>query len=231
MQDHLLDRVLNLVHRAHRGGAWLLGIAAGVGLGGAPAQAADDARGAEQFELCAQCHGTDGGGNQDFLAPAIAGLDQWYVEAQLQNFQNGLRGLHPEDVGGLRMYPMSRALRNEDDLKAVAAYVAGLPPAAPFPVLEGGDAARGAETYTKICVTCHGPDGGGNQQLNAPRLRGASDWYLLSSLKKYKSGVRGSNPANVNAALMRGMSQTLTDEQAMKDVIAHIMSLSSNGTK
>ena len=59
----------------------------------------------------------------------------------------------------------------------------------------------------------------------APRLRGASDWYLLSSLQKYKAGVRGGNPQNANAVLMRGMATQLADEQAMKDVIAHIETL------
>ena len=34
------------------------------------------------------------------LAPTIAGLDQWYVEAQLKNYKSGLRGLHAEDTAG-----------------------------------------------------------------------------------------------------------------------------------
>ena len=63
--------------------------------------------------------------------------------------------------------------------------------------------------------------------MNAPRLAGTSDWYLLSSLQKYKAGTRGSNPANANAMLMRGMALSLTDEAAMKDVIAHIKTLAN----
>ena len=61
--------------------------------------------------------------------------------------------------------------------------------------------------------------------MNSPRLDGASDWYLLSSLEKYKAGIRGGNPQNPNAVLMRGMAAQLPDEQAMKDVIAYIMTL------
>ena len=55
---------------------------AGVVTSSTPA-AAQDARGAELFGLCSQCHGEQGAGNQLALAPAIAGLPQWYVEAQL----------------------------------------------------------------------------------------------------------------------------------------------------
>jgi cytochrome c553 len=185
------------------------------------ASSEDHARGRELFRLCEQCHGPAGGGNQAFLAPAIAGLDEWYVQAQLEKFKSGVRGTHPEDVGGLRMYPMSLSLKNEANIKAVAGYVASLPRTDPQPVLEGGDPAHGAELYA-VCMQCHGPEGAGNETLNAPRLAGASDWYLLSSLEKFKAGIRGGNPQNQTAMLMRGMSLTLPDQQAMKDVIAHI---------
>ncbi len=187
------------------------------------ARAADDARGKELYQLCAQCHGPAGEGNQLALAPAIAGLGEWYLEAQLQNFRSGARGTHPEDTAGLRMYPMSQTLKTDADLDAVAAYVAALPAPRPAPALAGGDPARGAEYY-KVCVTCHGPDGAGNPAVQSPRIAGASDWYLLSSLQKFKAGMRGTYPT---ATIMRGMAATLPDEQAMKDVIAHIMTLSS----
>ncbi len=200
-----------------------LGVVVGLVAGG-QALAQDLRRGAEIYELCSQCHGAQGEGNEVVLAPTIAGLDQWYVARQLRNYKGGLRGLHPEDVGGLRMYPMSLSLKDDASIDAVAAYVASMDPAVPTPVLSGGDATRGAKLY-QVCVQCHGEDGAGNEQLKAPKLRGASDWYLLSSLQKYKAGVRGNNPKNTYAQLMRGMSATLKDEQAMKDVIAHIMTL------
>lgn len=186
-------------------------------------RAADDARGKELYQLCAQCHGPAGEGNQLALAPAIAGLGAWYLEVQLHNFKSGARGTHPEDTGGLRMYPMSQTLKTDADLDAIAAFVAALPPARPAPVLTGGDPARGAQLY-QVCVACHGPDGAGNQAMGSPRISGASDWYLLTSLQKLKAGTRGTYPT---AVIMRGMAGTLPDEQAMKDVIAHIMTLSS----
>jgi len=185
---------------------------------------ADEARGASVYQLCSQCHGEDGGGNPVALAPAIAGQRLWYVTAQLRHFRSGARGVHPEDIGGLRMHPMSLSLRDDADLDAVAAYVSNLPTVDPEPLLEGGDPAKGAEIY-KLCIQCHGEDGMGKQELNSPRLAHSSDWYLLTSLEKFKAGIRGTNPKNANGLLMRGMALSLADEQAIKDVISYIETL------
>jgi cytochrome c553 len=190
------------------------------------AQAGDNARGQALFALCAQCHGAAGGGNPATLAPAIAGLDQSYVELQLEKFRSGIRGMDPKDMGGLRMHPMSLWLAKDADLEAVAAYVASLPAVEPAAELTGGNAARGKQLYTP-CIACHAVDGSGNPAMKAPALKGRSDWYLLSSLEKFKGGIRGSNPADQGGTIMRAMAGTLPDEQAMRDVIAHIKTLSN----
>jgi cytochrome c553 len=188
----------------------------------APAQAAD--RGYQLYDLCQQCHGTAGAGNLAYLAPAIAGLPQWYVEAQLQKFRAGYRGGHFDDIAGMRMRPMSLSLESDADVTAVAAYVASLAPLAPAPVLEGGDAAKGQVLYAP-CAACHGPDGSGNPAVFGPPLKHESDWYLLTQLANFRAGVRGAKPGDTSGALMRPMSMTLADEQAMKDVIAYIKTL------
>ena len=181
-------------------------------------------RGKVLFNLCQQCHGPDGGGLSLALAPAIAGQEQWYLEAQLQAFRLGLRGLHPDDLGGLRMYPMSQWLRTDEDTRAVAAYAASLPPARPPATLHSGDPKKGAALWA-TCQVCHGKQGEGMKDLNSPALVGMNDWYLLTSIEKFKSGVRGANPNNTNAALMRGMVASLPDENAIHDVIAFIATL------
>jgi cytochrome c553 len=184
----------------------------------------DPERGEALFALCAQCHGSQGQGNPDIEAPSIAGLPGWYVQSTLMKFRAGGRGTHPADFAGMRMRPMSLWLREDDDVQHVSAYVAELPAHKPEPMLQGGDASRGAALYAP-CIACHMPDGSGNPSLGSPPLKHASDWYLLSQLKKFKNGIRGTNPMDTNGALMVGMVQTLPDEQAMKDVIAHIMTL------
>lgn len=188
------------------------------------ASAEDNARGEVLFDLCQQCHGAEGGGMELSLAPSIAGLDQWYVESQLTKFRDGVRGMHHADLGGLRMYPMSLWLQADEDLKAVASYVANLTRVSPAITVEGGDAAAGAAGYA-LCAACHGKEGEGNQTMNSPPLRGMSDWYLMTTLQKFKDGVRGANPKNPNEMMMRGMAMSLVDEQAMKNVVAHIMTM------
>ena len=194
-------------------------------LGGGAARAGDLARGEQLYQLCNQCHGERGEGMRLSLAPAIGGLPEWYVLKQLEGFRAGYRGQHFDDISGMRMRPMARTLASEQDVQAVAAYVASLPAARPEPELEGGDAARGAALYAP-CTACHGPDGSGNQALGSPPLTLSNDWYQLTQLQHFKAGVRGTKPGDANGALMRPMSMTLADEQAMRDVIAYIVTLS-----
>jgi cytochrome c553 len=191
---------------------------------GRPVAADDLERGEALFKLCAQCHGPEGAGDRDIWAPPIAGQPAWYIESSLHKFRDGIRGAHPDDLAGLRMRPMARTLRSDEDVKAVAAYVGSLQPTEPDPTLEGGDPARGKVLFTP-CVACHGPDGAGNETLFAPTLKHTADWYMLSQLQKFKMGLRGANPADTSGMLMRPMSLTLVDEQAMKDVVAYIQSL------
>jgi cytochrome c553 len=186
--------------------------------------AQDLARGEDLFDLCAQCHGAEGAGNAQYLAPAIAGMPDWYLSAQVRKFRDGIRGAHFDDISGMRMRPMARALRTDEDLEAVVAYVAGLPKIDPEPTLTGGDAGRGAALYAP-CIACHGVAGEGMQPLNGPPLAEQSDWYMLEQLKKFKSGARGSNPQDTYGILMRPMALGLADDQAMLDVIAHIETL------
>ena len=186
-------------------------------------------KGAQLFQLCAQCHGPEGGGDPVALAPAIAGMDEWYVKAQLTKFHSGARGTHPDDLAGMRMRPMSLTLRGEEQIAAVAAHVASLPRISARATLEGGDATRGQALYAP-CAACHGPDGAGIQQLNGAPLRASSDWYLQRQMHNFRSGIRGTNPLDTSGALMRPMSMTLPDEQAILDVIAYITTLGGSGS-
>jgi cytochrome c553 len=110
-------------------------------------------------------------------------------------------------------------------MKAVASHIAELPSTSVESILEGGNATNGQALYA-VCQACHGPDGKGNDLLNAPSLLNQYDWYQLTQLKNFKSGIRGTNPQDITGAQMRPMSMILADEQAMKDVIAYIQTLS-----
>ena len=124
----------------------------------------------------------------------------------------------------MQMRPMAISFHNDQDLQAVAGYVAALNRPNAVATAAGGDAVKGQTLYA-TCTACHGPDGAGNEQLKAPPLKHATDWYLIAQLKKFKAGERGANPGDLEGAQMRPMAATLTDEQAIKDVVAHIMTL------
>lgn len=181
-------------------------------------------RGKVLYGYCSQCHQQGGEGSQLAQAPNIAGLETWYLESQLFKFRDGLRGAHPDDVEGLKMRPMVRTLASTQDIQAVAAYVASLPPVDAEPTLEA-DPERGRAVFQTTCVTCHGDKAQGNQAMGAPALAGRNDWYIVSQLDKFRSGVRGGNPADVTGTQMRAMALTLPDEQAIRDVAGYITSL------
>lgn len=210
--------------KGRRLAALCVAIATFVPAGASRAEGEDAARGRQLWALCASCHGQDGGGNELYFAPAIAGLPAWYLARQLDKFHSGIRGTNFDDLTGMRMRPMALWLATEADRKTVAAYAAALPPTDPKPTLQGGDAARGQTLYAP-CTACHGPQAKGMEVLGAPPLDHQSDWYMLTQLHHFKTGIRGSDAKDVQGGQMRPMAMLLPDEQAMRDVIAYIMSL------
>ena len=87
-----------------------------------------------------------------------------------------------------------------------------------------GDAARGEGLYG-VCSTCHGINGEGMRELNAPALAGREAWYIVRQLENFKTGVRGTNPRDIFGMQMAPMAQVLADVQAMEDVAAYLSSL------
>ena len=176
-------------------------------------------------DYCQPCHTPSGGGHAEIGAPAIAGLSEWYVKAQLGKFQQGQRGLHFDDIEGMRMRPMSLALQEEGEVEVVAKYVSTLAPV-DNPHTVHGDLEAGSRHFM-TCAACHGQDGRGNELLNAPSLVQQDDWYLVRQIGKFQKGIRGANPADTTGQTMAPMAATLRDEQATKDVVAYIKSLSN----
>lgn len=180
------------------------------------------ARGKKIFVACAACHGPDAGGNHKLGAPNIAGLPQWYVEGQLQQFLNGHRGTAAADTTGrLMAAAVAPLLKNEDDVASAAAYVASLPARRPAPTLPPGDTVQGKVDY-QACSTCHGAEGKG--KYDVPPVTTQADWYLLAELHKYKNSWRGTNEGDLQASRMRAVSIPLTEKQ-MRDVVAYIGTL------
>ncbi|WP_281647136.1 c-type cytochrome [Parendozoicomonas sp. Alg238-R29] len=188
-----------------------------------PSSSADLSVGEASFQICRTCHGSQGEGQQALHSPNLTGLPAWYIERQLQNYKQGIRGGHPKDAIGAQMRQMSMTLASDSEVASVAAYITTLSVTTPAPTMEG-DAARGQPFYT-VCRTCHGQYAEGMKVKNAPPLANLNDWYLLRQLNNFKEGVRGAHPKDSYGAEMTPMAYTLVDEQAMEDVIAYITSL------
>lgn len=181
-------------------------------------------RGEQLFDTCAPCHGDAGEGDEVLGAPAIAGASRWYLTTQIDKFQTGQRGYHYMDAEGLRMRPMSRALfAEDDDIEAVIEYIYSLPIPDPPATVEAGDVASGEEDYLLLCANCHGTDGRGLEMLAAPSMLHLGDWYIASSLRKYRDGVRGAGGDGFGAN-MRAAMTGFTDER-IDNVTSYIMTL------
>jgi cytochrome c oxidase subunit 2 len=203
---------------------WLLLVCVSVLiLNGCQASADSPNRGKQLFATCSECHGESGEGNAAIGAPNIAGMNAWYIETELHKFRAGVRGAEFDDMEGMRMRPMSLSLENDADVKAVAGYVASLPPV-PHPPILGGDPLLGKRRYA-LCSGCHGPSGSGNEAIKAPRLAGVDDWYLATELKKFHNGVRGADPRDVEGSAMAPMTRALNNDKVIRDLSAYASTL------
>ena len=77
--------------------------------------------------ICSACHGGNALGNDALGAPALAGVNDWYLLSSYQSYLDGIRGAHPDDVYGAQMARLAPALANRDDINDVIAYIASKP--------------------------------------------------------------------------------------------------------
>ena len=182
----------------------------------APAASAPDAaRGAQAWPMCGTCHGNRGEGMPSVGAPALGGQTSAYIESQLRAYRADQRGTHVDDVQGNRMRLLAKSIPTDALVADIAALVATLPPAASDRAV-AGRAKAGGKVYERHCASCHGPAGQGVSALNAPRIAGLGDHYVLTQLQLFKAGHRGGPGVQAMAPAMAA----LRDEQTMRDVIA-----------
>jgi cytochrome c oxidase subunit 2 len=175
------------------------------------------------YAVCSACHGAQGEGNPALNAPALAGQEEWYLQRQIKHFQQGLRGANAEDAFGMQMAPMAATLADDTAVKNVAAYIASFDQTPSSPTVSG-DLERGEHLFN-TCKSCHGKQGQGIWALNAPRLSGIDDWYLVRQLGNYKQGIRGKHATDLYGKQMALLTSMLRTDQDVKDVVAYINTL------
>lgn len=191
-----------------------------------PVVEGDAVRGRQLFQsVCFACHGMDASGQQPLGSASLHQQYPWYLVMQLEKFRAGERGTHPQDVRGQQMRPMSLTLPDDQALRDVALYVAGVEGVRPPVTLTGGDAAHGKEIYTAICVVCHGESGQGVPVFHSPALAGQADWYLVDAVKKFRDGMRGANPSDTTGQQMKTISAELKKDGDILDLVAYLTTL------
>lgn len=171
---------------------------------------------------CTTCHGADGIGNIAVEAPRLAGMEGWYLKRQLENFRAGIRGTHAQDIQGIAMRPMATKLSDES-IADIVEWV-GEWEYVPAETTIDGNVNQGRTAY-QTCAACHGANAEGTEALGAPALAGQNDWYMVTQLKNFRAGFRGAHPDDTYGGQMLTMSSTLSDDQAIINVVSYINTL------
>ena len=171
---------------------------------------------------CTTCHGVEGIGNIAIEAPRLAGMEAWYLKRQLENFRAGIRGTHEDDVQGIAMRPMAAKLSDES-IANIVDWIGDWEYVPAETTIEGN--VRQGRAAFQACAACHGANAQGNEALGAPALAGQNDWYLLTQLRNFRAGFRGSHQEDTFGSQMVTMSKILRDDQAVINVVSYINTL------
>ena len=175
----------------------------------------------QSLPLCQSCHGDKLQGNESLKAPLISGLSQWYLYRQMKNYQDGIRGNHPQDIFGQSMR-LSIMNLNDSEVQALAEYISKIS-VDKQPQSIKGDIETGKFVF-EHCISCHGEFGEGDQTIGAPRLTGQSDWYLYEQMINFQKDIRGNHQDDLYGKLMKDMAY-MFDEQMLRDVVSYISTI------
>jgi len=174
------------------------------------------------FQKCIVCHGKNAQGNNTLKSPVLAGQYDWYLQRQLNNFTNGLRGKHPQDNGGQQMAAIAKTLSSAE-ISLLSDYLSKLPIMKDenFNVESTGDFKNGSRYYQAKCGACHGGKAQGNKSFNAPKLANQTFQYLAQQMENFQQGKRGTEKADKFDRQMAMMSKTVQPKQ-LNDILFYI---------
>jgi cytochrome c553 len=172
------------------------------------------------YDTCIACHGANGEGNAELLAPGLAGQSESYLTRQIWDFKNRRRGAEPDDTAGAQMLAMADTLTDGSAVAEVAAYLASLPANQP-PVTITGNAENGQKQFTSKCGACHGGQGWGNEALFTPKLTVIGDSYIVRQVENFQNGVRGVHQDAKYGKQMAMMAKVVS-EQELTDIVAFL---------
>ena len=189
-------------------------------------------KGKEINGTCAGCHGQYGEGGKKGEYPRIAGQPAGHIEEQLRAFRDRKRANMP-------MFPYTRERElPEEDIRAVAAYLASIMLPTRYPEFKEtddaltrltlmekvmivprtpGDLQNGKAIYDEECAMCHRKDGTGRKTY--PRLVGQYTSYLKKQVAAFIAGERRHDEDEIGGILNK------LKPQDIDDVLAYVTSL------
>lgn len=90
---------------------------------------------------------------------------------------------------------------------------------------DGAQATLPGDQLFASCTACHGAAGEGNPVLKAPAIAALPAWYLEAQLTKFKAGIRGGHPDDLEGLRMRPMARQMMNAAEVKAVSAYVASL------
>ncbi len=179
---------------------------------------AQEISGKDVYKYCQSCHGARAEGGNDGQYPRLAGLPQPYLERQLHAFKDLKRLNKP-------MIPIFKHVRFDAQvIETVAAYIAGMSepslslwPYKPSAEALNGYASRdefktaGRSAYQTQCAGCHGKQGEGGAEPDAPPLVKQYPAYLGKQMADFSSGQRPHAQAEICGGLSTAEREAVID--------------------
>src|SRR5262245_16126609 len=169
------------------------------------------ARGKAAFgDNCAPCHGSGGAGAKGY--PNLND-DEWIWGGKLEQIEQtilyGARSGNAKAHEGQMLAFGKDGILKPDQIVTVANYVRSLAGLSTSP---GYDAAAGKKIFAENCVSCHGDNGKGNQELGAPDLTdkiwlfGSDEATLIETITYGRAGVMPAWVGRLDPATIKALA-------------------------
>lgn len=76
--------------------------------------------------VCGACHGPGAVGIESLFSPRLVGMQDWYLERQLNNFRDSIRGVEPGDTYGAQMLQIAADIPDDQTVADLIAYINSL---------------------------------------------------------------------------------------------------------
>ena len=169
------------------------------------------ARGKAAFgDNCAPCHGSGGAGAKGY--PNLND-DEWIWGGKLEQIETtilfGARSGNAKAHEGQMLAFGKDGILKPDQIVTVANYVRSL---SGLSTSAGYDAAAGKKIFAENCVSCHGDNGKGNQELGAPDLTdkiwlyGSDETALIETITYGRAGVMPAWAGRLDPATVKALA-------------------------